>query len=483
MTPDESAPAAVTDPARSAGSLSTRWSLAQRIAFRIVFVFALLELRPTDTLYGYVSDPINALVAAHLLHVAIPPYVMNGSSDHVEAWIALFTEILLAVLVASAWTALDRRPTRHATLDNWLRVMIRINLGLTLCRYGTWKLFAIGGQFPPPTLHRLLTPVGALSPASLMWTFMGSSPAYKFFTGCAELAAGLLVFRRRTATLGAALAAGVMANVVMMNFAYDVGVKIFSTELLLMALFLLLPDMRRLADVFILNRPTTPWEPAPLFARPLLNTIATIATTLVIAFMLGQEFWRTARLREDFFGAPVPLTGIYEVEQQVEGGVTVPPLMSDERRWRRLAIEPSGVVTVAFASDSVRSFLSATDTGAEALTIVSPAAEVEPRFDWRYQSANNVRSAARDTATAAKSLRLTLHYERPDAGHLVLSGSRGGTELKVHLRRIPDSAPVLTNWPLHFVHEQPFSTTWIEAPYTGAPGEPRRTNGQPLPLP
>lgn len=47
-----------------------------------------------------------------------------------------------------------------------------------------------------------------------------------------------------------------MTNVVALNFFYDVPVKLYSSHLLLMAVFLLLPDVQRLLGGLLFNRPT-----------------------------------------------------------------------------------------------------------------------------------------------------------------------------------------------------------------------------------
>jgi hypothetical protein len=100
----------------------------------------------------------------------------------------------------------------------------------------------------------------------LLWTFMGASIPYVIFTGAAEMLGGLLLAARRTTLLGALVCIGVLSNVVMLNFSYDVPVKLYSSHLLLMAVFLAAPDLRRLASLFVWNRRVPPAEQRPLFA-------------------------------------------------------------------------------------------------------------------------------------------------------------------------------------------------------------------------
>ncbi len=62
-----------------------------------------------------------------------------------------------------------------------------------------------------------------------------------------------LLFYRKTITIGSMVVVGVMINVVMMNFSYDIPVKLFSVHLVLMAFILLLADGRRVIGFFFRN--------------------------------------------------------------------------------------------------------------------------------------------------------------------------------------------------------------------------------------
>ena len=96
--------------------------------------------------------------------------------------------------------------------------------------YGASKVFM--GQFGPPGFGRLLETYGDSSPMGLLWTFMGFSQGYTFFAGLAEMLGGVLMITRRTTLLGAMVSAGVLSNIVLLNFFYDVPVKQFSSHLL-----------------------------------------------------------------------------------------------------------------------------------------------------------------------------------------------------------------------------------------------------------
>ncbi len=77
-----------------------------------------------------------------------------------------------------------------------------------------------------------------------------------------------------------------MTNVLMLNLGYDVPRKILSIHLVLMCLFLLIPEFRRLGNVFIFNRATEPVPQVPLFDDKLLNRIALVAQVAFGAYVL-----------------------------------------------------------------------------------------------------------------------------------------------------------------------------------------------------
>src|SRR3954468_3465602 len=94
-----------------------------------------------------------------------------------------------------------------------------------------------------PSLTRLLQPFGTLSPMGALWGFMGSAPAYETFTGFAELAGGLLLIVPRTNTFGALFSLAAMILVFMLNMTYDVPAKRFAFHTMLLACFLLAPEV------------------------------------------------------------------------------------------------------------------------------------------------------------------------------------------------------------------------------------------------
>lgn len=258
--------------------------LASRIAFRFSLAYWVLYCFPTPISgliphYGdqfenwYETGPIDAVVrwtAAHVLGIQgnlVSPQG-NGSGDTTFAFVQALLTVALAAGIAAVWSAVDWRKTDHSWLRDLLRSYLRYVLAVTMLGYGLAKLGMVSNQFPTPGLDRLESTFGESSPMGLAWTFLGSSRAYTFFAGAGEVVAAMLLIFRRTTLLGVFVATAVMANVVMLNFCYDIPVKLYSTHLLVMGLFLGLSDIRRLAKVFFWNRPSEPVRIPPPFCGP-----------------------------------------------------------------------------------------------------------------------------------------------------------------------------------------------------------------------
>ncbi len=281
-----------------------RWSLLERMAFRFAFAYLILYCLPgngrvsllaaipagAERLTNWAEAPWHALcpwVAIHIFHLTGPitRYHPTGSGDTTLDYVQVFCFAVIAIFATVVWSILDRHRPNYRALYAWLRLVVRFTLAFTLLAYGFAKVFPL--QFIPPRLFTLTETYGEASPMNLLWTFMGASTAYTIFGGLAEVTAGVLLLFRRTTSLGALAAAAVMLNIVMLNFCYDVPVKLYSLHILLMSLFLLLPDAAALWNFFVLHRVSRLqglW--LPKFERRWLRTAAIVLQVLVIVSVL-----------------------------------------------------------------------------------------------------------------------------------------------------------------------------------------------------
>jgi uncharacterized membrane protein len=420
-----------------------QWPAAGRIGFRFLCAYLVLFTFPGP--FGYLpfastraasSWMFGATLAlsrstqVHLFGIAPAPFTFTGSADTLYRYATYLNYVLIAVLVAIIWTLVDRRRPNYARVDQWLRAWVRLALATIILGYGFAKL--IPTQFATPSLQAYAQPLGEFSPMGLLWVFMGSSTAYSVFSGFVEVAGGLCLLFRRTATLGALILIAVMANVTMLNFTYDVPVKIFSLNLLLMAAYIAAPDARRLFDVVVLNRATSPQAHVPLFARRWPRAGATASVALFAGFILwsnvseGLSSLSAARRAVD----ASTLYGIYDVEDIRRDDAGMTPAVAHPGQWRRVIFDAGGRITIRTASDVVTRFSSKVDAGRHSMTLT-------------------------DRAVAGHTL--VLGFEEPEANRLVLRGRIAGDPTVLRLRRFDEQQYLLLNRGFNWIQERPLN--------------------------
>jgi uncharacterized membrane protein YphA (DoxX/SURF4 family) len=304
----------------------------------------------------------------------------GGPNDAGARWalVQQLVAILIAVGVAAVWSVASRR-TEYRRLHGWARVILRYYVAVIVLVYGGLKVINL--QFPPLTLAQISQPLGNLSPMGLLWTFMGYSPAYTMFAGLGEVVGAFLLFFRRTTTLGALILIGVMSNVALMNYAYDVPVKQLSTNLLLAAMVLVAPDARRLFDVLVRNASSVPADLSVVFPRWLARVRRVVKPLVIVVATVGPLAfsWRLQSLLRR-----PPLYGLYEVDQFVRNGVVVPPLTTDSTRWRAISFSRPETMAIRLMSDSLRSLSATVDTSAHRITYRSVSGRAL-RGDFVYE--------------------------------------------------------------------------------------------------
>ena len=360
----------------------TAWSPATRIAFRFSFLYFGLYVLTTQMLAGMVPNPwfripvlaekvpmrpIVLWVGNTILGVQ-PTVHPTGSGDTLFDWTHAFTALLLAALGTVIWSVIARGTTSYPRLHKWFRLFIRVALGTTMFSYGFAKVFPL--QMPTVFLARLLEPFGDFSPMGVIWYSIGASPGYERFIGSAEVLGGLLLLFPWTGLIGALVTLGVVFGVFMVNMTYDVPVKLFSFHLVLMSIFLIAPDARRLINWFILNRPVVP-ESAPRYGSSVRSHRLWIAAQLL--FFLWALGWQINGGMEGYktYGpgaAKSPLYGIWNVDSMSIDGEQR-PLTTDSLRYRYAVFQAPTGVTLQKMDQSFVRFGATIDTTRHTLTL------------------------------------------------------------------------------------------------------------------
>jgi uncharacterized membrane protein YphA (DoxX/SURF4 family) len=429
-------------PVSSQDSASIQWSQATKVGFRFLFSYFLLYIGPgavgsmpsyrtpkevESSFWGRIWHPIVPWVGEHILHIKGNfSEVPNGSGDQLYDYVLIFCMVLAAVAIAVLWSVLDRKRPNYRQLYLWLRLFMRLVVGWAMLGYGVKKL--VGAQFPEPDLVRLIQPFGQASPMGMLWTFMGASWWYSFFGGFGETLGGVLMMIPRLATLGALVSGALITNVLMLNLCYDVPRKIFSIHLLLMCLFILAPDLRRLGNVLVLNRAAEPRREDPLFDDKQLNQIALIGQIAFGAYVLWVAGSQSVKDLKNFDSVSGPIHGVWKVDEYVEDGVVHPPLTTDSTRWQTIVFDNPELFTVVTMDGS------------------------RAQYPMALNETNGTATVWLSTNPTDKS---RLNFQYPDNNHMTIQGQIRGHQVMTRMDRVDMSDPEkypLVNKGFHWVN-------------------------------
>lgn len=357
------------------------WGPGKTALFRWFVIFSLAFIAPLEPLTNLVIPWIGQTLLGIEYEIGLE---MTGSGDTTASYIRLLLHAVAAGIGTLAWTLIAGSRARYRRGLHWFTFALRLAVAMSMLLYGLAKIGE--GQFASPTDMRMLQSYGDSSPMGLLWTFMGHSKVYSSFTGMAEILGALLLLSRRTTTLGALVVVGVMSNVVMLNFCYDVPVKLYSSRLLVWGLFLAALDRHRLYAFFANAGGTQPRVLPPLYAKRRAHIAGIVAKVLTVMFVGGAVLVGPVLMRPEPPAATAEFVGTYAVVTVQRDDQEVPPLVTDDERWHRVVLSEHGVFTV-FGTNGARSFYGAEfnpEAGTVELSRRVPDQEEREVRSWGY---------------------------------------------------------------------------------------------------
>jgi uncharacterized membrane protein YphA (DoxX/SURF4 family) len=388
-----------------------RWSLATRIAFRFLFsYYTLAYLLPllvfrNEYLREKYTDFWDAVVVWANDAIVHLPYELFDAriGGDPYSWVRFLCTLAFAGAAAAVWSVLDRDRVQYARLHPWLRFALRYMLAGAMIRYGAFKLIP-SQMIAPPPLGVLQQRIGDIFPNHLLWWTVGASPPFERATGLTELVGGVLLLLPRTTLLGALISAANMLLVFLLNMCYDVPVKQYSLQLFVMAVILVAPDLRRLADVFFFHRRAEPSRVPPLFRRRWLDRIPHVLLFLYGLYAIRSNLELAAERYERMNPPRPPLYGLWSVEGFARDGREV-PLYTEPDRWRLVMFLEPGSLRVEQMAGSRKKYELDLDMDKKRMTLGPPQA--------------------------------TFSFDQPEKDVLVLDGQLEGRRLRAKLRKVP----------------------------------------------
>jgi hypothetical protein len=329
------------------------WNTWQKVSLRFFFIFFLLLILPID--WKFYRDVFSIRWSQFSFYdlFRLSRYQTQFISDLPTWGISSFGNwgiaALFGIVGATVWNVLDKERKEYSVLYYWLRVIVRYRLAVALITYGFIKFFPL--QMPYPSLSNLLTNYGDYYAWKIYFQTVGIASKYEAFLGFVEILAAFLIFNRRTVTFGVGLVFGFLGNVAAANGFYDIGEHVFSTFLVVLAVFLFVDDIPRLYNLLIYEKATLANKLKPNFSN---TSLRTIRWTLRGAFLLFVGvFGIKTYINHQTDPYKIPKTpglanafGYYNVKQFVLNKDTISYSKTDSNRWQDVVFEKWSTLTI-----------------------------------------------------------------------------------------------------------------------------------------
>lgn len=404
----------------------TVWKDREKLIFRFFFLFFILQAIPLSV------DFFKIVFGFNWFHISygdifnltrLSAKFLPGTDSFIN-WIIV---AIIAIIGAVAWGKSKYKDIDYDQFYYWLRVVVRYRLAIGIIGYGFIKFFPL--QAPFPSISNLNTSYGDFTDWKIFSMSLGIVPSYEAFLGAIEILAGLLLFFRKTATIGAAIILVFTGNVFVSNLAYEGGEFVYATYLVTFALFLLWFDAQRIYNLVSLERPTLPNSFKPHFAGK-TKTLRLVLKTLVIFFFVFLYGFKTySGFHHDPYQFPrtkglARAAGIYNVSEFRINGRVLPYAAADSVRWKDVVFEKWATISVrsdrkvivdsanyeqVFKNDKDRDYELAGTAGRH-------------YYGYTIDSVNHV-LLLDNKNPHYKGEQLRLSYSRPDSATVILSGT------------------------------------------------------------
>ncbi len=312
------------------------------------------------------------------------------NEDALFNYVSIIVLLSLAILGTLIWTVFDKERKNYNYLHEWLIILLRYYVIYQMLLYGLAKVFLM--QFQEPDFTTLMQTYGDSPPMALLWTFMGYSDGYTIFTGLGEVAGAIFLLFRKTRTIGALTVFAVMINVMLLNFFYDVPVKLLASHLVLFSIIIILYDWKRLTNFFFLNHPTAALPLQPFFKNPKIEKwkewvkIGSLAISIAGIFIVKIYLNKNAQERNA--NAELYMVETYKVNSEID----------DEKiykhQWKYLLFVDSKTATICDVLDNKEEF----------------------QYDWR------IKERKLSFFNSDKNTFIDMKFSNPDSSKMILKG-------------------------------------------------------------
>lgn len=448
-----------------------RWTETQKIAFRIAFIFFTLFCFPLDTgfyrmIYHFDYAHLTYRELTEVVAFFNPQFIniFSASGFFGPASYVNFPFILLIAIIGGIiWTALDKQRTQYNLLYYWVRVFARYRVAYAGIGWGYKKLFVM--QMPREYEGLWNTELIDFFAKRLYWEAISVAPRYEVFLGFAEFIGGFLLLFRRTTGIGAAITLVVFGNIAISNHAYDIGEQVPSAAMAMLSIFILWHDVPGVWSLIVKEQDARIVHYYPKF-KIAWQKYARLAVkyafnfVFVVLFFILEVYGYT---HNDFYKIPnTPglkgSAGFYEVTEFKLNNKVLPYNPQDSLRWHDVTFEDWSSISIKLANrpQDIEMFAAGSyprrtevydgkwhfhwqgdirrygdpekkhkkkDPAQRDLNITWESSGMAGRH-WYYYKADTVKHVLylQNKSRTNRHLKQVLHYSRPSANRIVLSG-------------------------------------------------------------
>jgi hypothetical protein len=204
---------------------------------------------------------IKKFITCVLAGLVVGAFTFRQGITYFRAWVPLriinlipFLCLVAAVICALIWQA--RKTNRPATLAFW-QGLIRYAVAFDLAEFGWAKICHLQLVMP---MSKLDLPYRSFSPSDLFWYFFSHSYLFGCIIAGLQIVGAMLLLFHRTRLVGVFVLLPVLANILLMDIFYQIGVSvvIHASIMMLGALYFLFIEFDRLKEFFFAAKDQLP---------------------------------------------------------------------------------------------------------------------------------------------------------------------------------------------------------------------------------
>lgn len=423
-----------------------QWTAREKLIFRFFFLFFIIQALPLSVDFFKIVFGFKWLYMSYgnIFDLTRLSAKFVPGAERLVNWLIVG---VISLIGTAFWSRSKYKEANYNELYYWLRVGVRYRLAIGIIGYGFIKFFPM--QAPFPSISNLNTSYGDFTTWKLFSMSLGIVPGYEAFLGGVEILAGLLLFFRKTATMGAIIILVFTGNVLISNLAYEGGEYVYALYLISFALFVLWFDTVRIYNLIALERPTQPNVFKPYFTTKIKPIRTAVKGFIIFFFVFFYGFKTYSGSHRDPYQFPktkgLPeAAGIYNVTEFKINNKVLPYHPADPLRWKDVVFEKWATMSVRsnrpVLIDSLNYERILTNDKERNYELAGSGG----RHYYAYQldTINHVLSLENKNSHY-KGEHLKFKYSRPDTATILLNGTNENDDsLYVVLNRIDKKYPL-----------------------------------------